>query len=319
MIVNPDAQVKEAAARKVTFPISAYASRIKLKAELGSSNRESAKIMFAILAKKKVPSRKADHAVLKALDAAADHRLAKCRFERQQNAKKLEADRIDELISIFENLTVAISELPPIAKATLNVRTAEVTKEGKFDTEIFTELVKCVAACLPELSPKKIAESALAALHPDGSPEQTWPIIMLWESIPPLTRTEVERNLERRLRLRGIELLRLVPDLLDKFRPAKRRGAPPSIHLAFALKIERIWLELGLKSGRRYHAYRDAYSNDRQKKSPFARFCEAALAAVGTEGAISDRQVTNLRKRAQAIAAKAGLGRTGRQIGPPSG
>jgi hypothetical protein len=292
MTDNFDAQENksEAAVRKFMFPISAYANRIKLKAGPELPNSESAKIMFDILAKKKIFSRKADDAVLKALDAAADHRLAKWRFEQRQNAKKLETDRIDELISIFENLTVAISKLPPIAKSTLNARMADVTKEGIFDTEIFIELVNCVAACLSELSPKKNAGDALVALHPEGSPEQTWPIIMLWESIPPVTRTDVERNVERRLRRSGIALLRLIPDLLDKFRPTIRLGAPPSIHFAFARQIDRIWRELKLKSGHQYNGV-----HGHHQASPFIRFCNAALAAVGTEGAISDRQVSNLK------------------------
>jgi hypothetical protein len=280
----------ETAARKVTFPVSAYANRMKLKAQLELSKSESAKIMFDILAKKKIFSRKADGAVLKALDAAADHRLAKWRFEQQRSAKKLEADRIGELISIFENLTGAISKLPPSAKSKLNVRMADVTREGIFDTEIFRGLVNCVAGCLTELSPKKRADDALVALRPDGSLESTWPIIMLWESISPVTRTDVERNVERRLRRSGIALLRLIPDLLHKFRTTISLGAPPSLHFTFARQIDRIWRELKLKSGRQYNGDRGHHL-----ASPFIRFCNAALTAVGTEGAISDRQVSNLK------------------------
>jgi hypothetical protein len=283
----------DTAARKVTFPISAYANRMKLKAPIESSSCVSARTMFEILAKKKIVSRKADNAVLKALDAAADHRLAKTRFEQRLNAKKLETDRINELILIFEKLTAAISELPPIAKSTLNVRMADITKEGIFDSEIFIELTNCVAACLPELSPQKHAREALVALRPDGSFGPRWPVVVLWESIPPVTRTDVERNLERRLRRSGIELLSLIPVLLDKFRPTIHLGAPPSFHFAFAHQIDRIWQELRLKSGLQY--------NGSHVASPFIRFCNAALAAVGTEGAISDRQVSNL-KRVRKIA-----------------
>ncbi|MEH2566081.1 hypothetical protein [Bradyrhizobium sp. AZCC 2289] len=289
---NDRATKSETPMREITFPIFAYVDRMKLKAQPGSTSRESAKIMFEILAKKKIPSRKANDAALKALDAAADHRLAESRFAQRQNAKEHETGRLDELIEIFKKLNAAISELPTAAKSMISVRTAEVTKDGKFDTETFIELVNCIAACLPKLSPQKSAADALVALHADGSSKHSLPVIMLWESIPPLIRTNVEQNLERRLRLRGIELLRLFPDLLDKFRPKKRMGAPPSIHFAFALKIERIWLELGLKSGRQYDG-----CNGRHLKSPFVRFCEAALAAVGTEGAISNRQVGNLKKR----------------------
>jgi hypothetical protein len=201
------------------------------------------------------------------------------------------------LIKIFKNLNGAILELPPSAKSIINARMADVIKEGKFDTEIFIELVNCVAACLPELSPQRSAADALVALHADGSSEHTWPILALWESIPSLTRTKVEQKVGKRLQRSGIELLRLFPDLLDEFRPKKRSGAPPSIHFAFALKIERIWREIHLKSGRQYDG-----CTGHHLKSPFVRFCEAALAAVGTEGAISDRQVSNLKKRASSRA-----------------
>jgi hypothetical protein len=299
MTVNSDDQAtkSEAATREITFPILAYADRMKLRAQLGSTSCESAKIMFEILAKKKIPSHKANDAVLKALDAAADHRLAKYRFEQRQNVKEPETGRIDELIEIFKNLNDAILELPTAAKSTINVRMTGVTKEGKFDTETFIELVNCVAACLPELSPQRSAADALVALLADGSSEHTWPIIALWESIPPLTRTKVEQKVGKRLRRSGIELLRLFPDLLYEFQPKKRLGAPPSIHFAFALKIERIWREINLKSGRQYDG-----CNGHHLKSPFVRFCEAALAAVGTGGAISDRQVANLKKRASSRA-----------------
>lgn len=47
--------------------LSTYANRIKLEADPESRNSESAKIMFDILAKKKIFSPKADDAVLKAL------------------------------------------------------------------------------------------------------------------------------------------------------------------------------------------------------------------------------------------------------------
>ena len=294
MTVNFDDQAteSEAATREIAFPIFAYADRMKLRAQPGSTSCEFAKIMFEILTKKKIPSRKATDAVLRALDAAADHRLAKYRFEQQQKVKEPETGRIDKLIEILRNLNVAILELPTVAKSEINIRLADVRKEGKFDTEIFVEMVNCVAACLPELSPQRSAADALDALLADGSSEHTWPIIALWESIPPLARTKVEQKAGKRMRLRGIELLRLLPDLLDAFRPKKRRGAPPSIHFTFALKIERIWFKLGLKSGRQYDDH-----SDRHLKSPFVRFCEAALAAVGTEGAISGRQVTNLKKR----------------------
>src|ERR1700741_4274640 len=71
----------QAEAAKVTTPFSVYANRTKLRAEPESSNSESARIMFDILAKKKISASKARDAVLKALDAAANHRLAKLRYE----------------------------------------------------------------------------------------------------------------------------------------------------------------------------------------------------------------------------------------------
>lgn len=179
--------------------LSTYANRIKLEADPESRNSESAKIMFDILAKKKIFSPKADDAVLKALNAAADHQLTKLRFEDRQSVARHSNELLDDLISSLQEVVDAISILPPNSKGILNTRMADITKGEIFDTEIFVECINCIEACLPELSPKKRSEEALLTLHPENSWKLAPPIVKRWEAIPYSTRNRTEREVEGKL------------------------------------------------------------------------------------------------------------------------
>jgi hypothetical protein len=288
----------EAAVQNSVFPISTYAYRIKRRAAPELRNSEFAKIMVDILAKKKIFSRKADDAVLKALDAAANHQLAKLRFEDRQSLARHANELLDDLISSLQEFVDAISNLPPNSKGTLNARMADEAKGGIFDTEIFIEWINCIAACLPQLSPRRLAYDAFLLLGSDVSSEQAPLIVRLWEAIPSVTRNQVECEVEGKLLKRsGVEMLRLLPELLRQFQPPSRQGAPLSLHLTFVSEIDSIWLGLGLRGRRSYDGY--AKKGKHHIQSAFQTFCNAALAAVGDDSQISHRQIANLKKRAK--------------------
>ena len=280
------------------FPISAYANRINLKAHSELSNSRSARIMFDILAKKKVPLAKATDAVRRTLDAATNARYASPRLKNLGMIRKQGANLLDELITKFGNFADAISKLPPNSKSTLNRRIAAIAQDGVFDTEVFIELVDCVADCLTQLSPKKHADEALSLLlpaAPSADPRFVAQprIVVLWEAIPSITRSRIEREIEARLQLRGVALLRSIPAILSSHRPAARIGAPASPNFQFVREVDRIWSSVGLRSGRQY----DAIGGAGHVKSAFQRFCNAALAAAGLETQISDRQIANLKRK----------------------
>jgi hypothetical protein len=170
---------------------------------------------------------------------------------------------------------------------------ADIMMSGVFDTEIFIELIDCLAVCLPQLSPKKLANDALLLLQAEISPEANSPIVDLWEAIPSETRSRVERELESQLPMSGVALLCLIPGLLYSHRLTLRLGAPASPESEFVREFDRIWRSLGLTSGRQY----DAAGGAGHKSSPFQRFGNAALAAVGNDSRISDRQVDNLKRK----------------------
>lgn len=269
-----------------------YAYRIKAKAPRNASDSEHAKIMFDILAKKKVPISRASDAVQRALNAAANARYGAPRLKSLQESRKHGADLLDLLIFKLSALANTISNLPPNSKSLLNKRMDETTTSGVFDTEVFIELIKCLASCLPELSPRKRADEAKFLLLEGASPEGESPIVRLWEAMPSKTRSGAEHELTSKLPMSGVALLYLVPVLLNRHRPKVRLGAPPSPTFEFIRETDRIWRSLGLTSGRQY----DAAGGTGHKSSLFQRFGNAALAAVGNEARISGRQIDNLKR-----------------------
>jgi hypothetical protein len=240
-----------------------------------------------------VPLVKATNAVRETLDAATNTKYATQRFDNSEMVRKQGTVVLDKLISKFRSFVHAISKLPPNSKAVLNKRIAGITKNGVFDTEVFAELVDSIADCLPQLSPKKLANEALSHLLADTPCGGRPPIVRLWETIPSITRSRVERKIEASLSQSGVALLRSIPELLDSYRPSIGLGAPASPNFQFVKEADRIWSSLGLKSGRRYNAIKGAV----HVRSTFQRFCDAALEAAGHETRISDRQIANLKRK----------------------
>lgn len=195
-------------------------------------------------------------------------------IENTQAAEGRLHELVDNFNSDLRDLLDTIANQPANLKATLNNRLADAAKDGIFD---IIGWIDCIEACLPEPSRRK-----LAALRPKISSKQALPIANLWEVIPSITRSRVEREVERELLKRsGVEMLRSLPDLLRKFRPPSRQGAPLSLHLMFVSEIDSIWLRMGLKGRRHYDSYAE-----RHPQSAFQKFCNAALAAVGDDSQI---------------------------------
>jgi hypothetical protein len=196
----------------------------------------------------------------------------------------------------LREINAAIAVQSQCVQLTLNGRLAEAAKAGFFD---FIEWIDLVEACLPELSRMK-----LAAFSPEISSRQAQPIANLWEAIPSIIRCQIEREVELKLpKLSGVETLRLLPKLLQRFEPTSRRGAPLSIHLIFLRRIDSIWLDLRLTGRRCYYDYatHDEYAPKGNSNPPsaFQAFCNAALAAVGSESRITNYQISCLKKRAK--------------------
>jgi hypothetical protein len=286
-------KMKEGRKPPVAVSMRPYASRIKVRAsELVESTQltDGRALMKAILAKKKINLRDATRAIREALDAAATHQLARWCFENRRDAAMNALKDLAELIFEMEKLANIISALPPDSKGRLNRQTAQLVMQGLFDTELFFDLINLLLICLPELSPKQAAEDARRIIEPrDG--ESLPRILKLWESIPAVTRVRVEQRIASSTSLSGVELLRLLPNLLREYQPAVQRGAPRSLRFEYVKVIDCIWRRLNLKGRRQY-----AGDKGHHVKSPFQRFCDAALKSVGDPHAISVRQVVNLKR-----------------------
>jgi hypothetical protein len=169
-------------------------------------------------------------------------------------------------------------------------------KQLVFDTEIFIDVLDATAKALCQVSPRRLADDAYSMIYP---PVQDWlietsrsPLVELWESIPAITRVNVERLMQGRQPSRSlVAWLNTLFQLLDQERPVQAQGAPPSVLRIFAKGTARIWKRLGLRPGRQYDTYKD-----QAVESGYQRFCNLALAAFGDTSKLSGRQVSNAKK-----------------------
>jgi hypothetical protein len=271
-----------------------YVSRIKLRANEpdGPEQQKAFEVMADILAKKKTPAGDKTRAIREARDAAAHHKLALARFNSGRDTAANALKDLEDLILKMAELAIAISLLPTTSKDYLNQKTADLMKEGIFDTEVFVELIDLLLDCLPNLSPQEdgdIARRIIERQEGESSPR----VVRLWESVPAITRDCVERRIKTWPSRSGTDLLQGLPNLLREFRPIPRPGAPRSPLREYVKNIDRIWLRLNLTGRRQYDGVKD-----RHVKSPFHKFCDAALDSVGNPTAISIRQVSNLKQGA---------------------
>lgn len=283
---NNSEESEDGARLPLTKKMLPYVSRIKIKsrdlpdtAEL----RQAKGDMLKILIEKKIDPALARKAVDDTLDAAADHQLARLRHEDLRTVQQHSLKCLDELIVTVETLASAISALPPDSKGAINLNLAIVGEEGHFDTEIFFGLIDRLLAQLPKLSPKARASKALDVIVSEGESLRG-----SWEAMPASTRLNTEQKIETLRSKTSLEQLRLLPQILDKFRSSKPMGAPPSLDFRYVCTVDVIWQKLqtrgrGLKG--------------RHANGPFHRFCNEAFRGVGNAGEISRNQLSKLKRK----------------------
>ena len=278
-----------------------FADRIKLRADESDApeQQRAIRVMTDILAKKKINPGQSRQAICDARNAAAKHQLERERSEMHRHAAASALRQLDELILKTEVLGETISELSPSSKGRLNGTTAHLMKDGIFDTDIFADLINLLLDVLPDLLPPKKAADARNIIERREGASSTR-IVSLWESIPWFTRGCVERRIKSLPSRSCVELLRVLPNLLglDEFRPQPRRGAPRFLLWEYVEDIDRIWLRLNLPGRRHYHVgSKLAADNGRHVQSHFQKFCNAALTSIGDPTEISNRQVSDLKRR----------------------
>jgi hypothetical protein len=120
----------------------------------------------------------------------------------------------------------------------LNRHLTAILKQLVFDTEIFIDVLDATAKALCQVSPRRLADDAYSMIYP---PVQDWlietsrsPLVELWESIPAITRVNVERLMQGRQPSRSlVAWLNTLFQLLDQERPVQAQGAPPPLCSAF--------------------------------------------------------------------------------------
>jgi hypothetical protein len=267
-----------------------YVDRIKIKSRdlpRTAGRRQAKDEMLKILIEKKIDTALARKAVEDTLDAAADHRLARLRHAKLQAVQQYSLTRLDELVEILKRLANEVSALPPDSKGDLNLNLGDLRKEGKFDTEMFFAFIHRLEAQLPNVSPRVRASRSLGIIVSEGETLRG-----SWEAMPASTRFHTERKIEALRRKTSLELLRLMPLLLEKFRPSKPIGAPPSLDFRFVNTVDDIWQKLQPPGRRQYRGL-----NGRHADGPFHRFCNAAFRGVGNAGEISSNQLSKLKRK----------------------
>jgi hypothetical protein len=255
----------------------------------------------------------AERAILETLHAAVDHQLSRYRFEQRRTMDEYLQRVVDQLVVDLRELRHLISRLPPTPKGELNKRVALALDQPTFDSEVFINVVEVIEESLRQASPRRLADDALLTIRPEIIGDRTPPMILLWEALPPATRTEVECRMQQGSRPTSlVAWLATLADLLDQERPMRKPGAPHSTLQPFVRRVHALWLRLGLRPGLTYDfwlhpATRDSPRRAGRTASGFQSYCGAAIAAFGDFSAISARQVVN---------AKIGAPGTKRPAGP---
>jgi hypothetical protein len=262
--------------------------------------------MRRILVKKhRVPAIAADRAILKTLEAAFDFQLADLRYRALKAMEARSRVTLDHLIRGLRQLSDAIAQLPPTSKGQLNKRVFSKINLTSFDTETFIDIIETIEQALPGIGPRRLAENVLALIHPEPSAGRRPPIIDAWEAMPAVTRVKIEAMVQDNPSRSLAPWLANVARLLERERPAPKRGAPRAIQQVFVSRIATIWLTLGLRVGLAYNFFLYPADDDRigrggRVESTFQRYCRAALTAVGDRTKISARQVVNSKRNTSA-------------------
>uniref|UniRef100_A0A973WA32 Uncharacterized protein n=2 Tax=Bradyrhizobium septentrionale TaxID=1404411 RepID=A0A973WA32_9BRAD len=259
---------------------------------------------MTILAKKGIGRARAGRAIKETLDLAASVHLEKLRRDMARGRIDVGKRAAEGLCRRLDSFVGEVDRLPPSSKHLLNKSVERPLACGFFDTSTFFSVLDAMAATLPRLSPKVRADAAYAVLfardadrepsaglgwvREEGSmgPVSRDTCTLLWEELDAETRRKCEMTIEGKLP-KDISLFRILADTLRIPAHSFMRGAPPSLYRDYARSVDRIWDKLGISKGRR------RYDPDPTKSqlSAFAKFANEALAAVGIESHVSDRQI----------------------------
>ncbi len=289
---------RQAAGRLLNrFPVSAkmrpYIVRLRLNAHhldpgAAVEFNQCVERMRAILVRHKVPLADADRAIQETLQIAIDQQPYQLWFEQRPVVEDHSRKIIDELISSIQELRRQIKRLPPASLAVLNRHLTAVLEKSFFDTEVFIDVLDATVKALRHVSPKARADEAYSTIYPPVPEgwEQSRPLVNFWESMPAVTRVEVERLMRSRKPPTSlVDWLNTLGQLLQQERPVRKK--PPSVVHIFTKRTILIWERLGLHPTLKYDA-----DKGHEVESDYQRFCNLALAAVGDTSKLSRRQVS---------------------------
>jgi hypothetical protein len=301
---------------RISVVMKPYVSRLRLRGsdfDFGSDPETAAIFTKCIKEMKRILLKKghlsavaADRAILKTLEAAVDFQLADLRYRSLKTMEAQARDTLDRLILSLRKLSGAIAQLPPTPKGELNKRVSAVLRQATFDSEVFIEIVETIAATLPEIAPRRLAENVFSIIHAEPGDCRRSPIIDLWEAMPATTRLKVEGLMHQSKPTASlVQWLNRLVDLIGRFRPARKVGAPSSIAQAFVLRVATIWRSLGLNVGLSYNYFIGGkFGRCGRVESSFQRYCRAALTAFGDPTKVSARQVANYKMRTRKALAR---------------
>jgi hypothetical protein len=300
---------------RISSAMRPYVLRVRLRGsdfEFGTTPEHAAAFtksigeMRRILVEKgRVPAITADRAILKTLEAAFDFQLADLRYRSLKTMEARSHVTLDHLIRGLRQLSGAIAQLPPTSKGQLNKRVFAKINQAPFDSEAFIDIIETIEQVLPRVGPRRLADNVLSLIHPEPSAGRRAPIIDAWEAMPAVIRVKVEAMVQDNPSRSLVSWLDNVALLLERERPARKRGAPRAIQQVFVSRIATIWRTLGLKAGLAYDFFLYPANDDHigrggRVESTFQRYCRAALTAVGDPTEISARQVVNYKRNTSA-------------------
>jgi hypothetical protein len=254
-----------------------------------------------LVEKRRIPVIAADRAISKTLEAAFDFQAADQRYDCLRTMGNRSHDTLDHLIGGLRELSNAIAQLPPTPKGKLNVRVSPILGRAPFDSETFIEIIEEITATLPELSPRRLADEIFSLIHSDAAGTRRPLIVDQWEAMPATTRVTIEGVLQANSSRSLVGWLDDVAGLLDRNRPARKRGAPRSLTQIFVSRVAAIWRTLGVNPGLAYDFFLRPATDERigragRIEGGFQRYCRAALTAVGDYREVSARQVVNYKR-----------------------
>jgi hypothetical protein len=301
---------------RISIAMRPYVLRIRLRGtdfDFGSDPESAAaytkcvcEMRRILVEKRRIPVIAADRAILRTMEAAFDFQGADLRYDSLRSMGNRSHDTLNHLIGGLRELSRAIAQLPPTPKGKLNERVSPILGRAPFDSETFIDIIEAISATVPELAPPRLADKIFSLIHSDLGEARRPLIVNQWEAMPATTRVTVEGMLPANSSRSLVGWLDDVAGLLDRNRPARKRGAPRSLTQIFVSRAAVIWRTLGLNPGLAYNFRLHPTTDDRigrggRVESVFQRYCRAALTAVGDFRKVSARQVVNYKRNTGAV------------------